>query len=254
MKKQNKRFEGKTVIVTGAGQGMGKAVALAFGSEGAGVVICDIHDEAAQQVAREIESNGGKSLWTNTDVSDKVQVDSMIAKAINEFGTIDVLVNNAGLLYSTPVDEISEDEWDLVLRVNLKSVFLCSRAVLPVMKAKKNGKIVNMSSSAGRSTSELGGAHYTTSKAGLLGFSRHLARETAPYGINVNAICPGLICTPMISSDVCREKLEYFIGQIPMKRLGKPEEAADLVLFLSSEQAAYITGATIDFNGGSLMM
>ena len=254
MKSQNKRFEGKTVIVTGAGQGMGKAVAMAFGSEGAFVVVCDIRDDAAQQVAREIENNGGQSLWTNTDVSDKVQVDGMVAKTINEFGTVDVLVNNAGLLYSTPVDKISEDEWDRVLKVNLKSVFLCSLAVLPVMKAKKSGKIVNMSSSAGRSTSELGGAHYTASKAGVLGFSRHLAREMAQYGINVNAVCPGLIHTPMISSDACKERLEYFIGQIPMKRLGKPEEAADLVFFLASDEAAYITGATVDFNGGSLMM
>ena len=254
MNRANKRFEGKVAIVTGSGQGMGKAIALALASEGASVVVNDIRVEMAQQVAEEIVTSDGRAIAVNTDVSDKAQVEEMIVKTLKEFDSVDILVNNAGLLYSTPVDEISEDEWDRVLKVNLKSVFLCSLAVLPAMKAKKAGKIVNMSSSAGRSTSELGGAHYTTSKAGMLGFSRHLAREMASYGINVNAVCPGLIHTPMISSDACKGKLDHFLGQIPMNRLGSPAEAADLVLFLASDEASYITGATIDINGGSLMM
>lgn len=141
-----------------------------------------------------------------------------------------------------------------MLGVNLKGVFLCSQAVLGVMKEKRYGKIVNISSSAGRSTSELGGAHYTTAKAGVLGFSRHLAREMAAYHINVNAVCPGLIDTPMIREKAHEDRLAYFLKQIPLGRLGTPEEEADLVLFLASEESAYITGATIDLNGGSLMM
>ncbi|MBW2617812.1 MAG: SDR family oxidoreductase, partial [Deltaproteobacteria bacterium] len=165
------------------------------------------------------------------------------------------LVNNAGLLKSTtPLEEITEEEWDLIIGVNLKGMFLFSRAVLPIMRAKGYGKIVNVSSSAGRSTSELGGAHYTVSKTGVLGLTRHTAREYGAYGVNVNSVCPGLVETPMIREEASQERLDHWVGQIPLGRFADPSEEADLVLFLASDQAKYITGATIDFNGGSLLM
>jgi 3-oxoacyl-[acyl-carrier protein] reductase len=233
---------------------MGRAVALAFAREGARIAVNDLNGGQAQDVADEINRRGGNAISIPADVTDKDEVDGMVRKTLSKFGTIDILVNNAGLLYSTPVDKISEKEWDMVMAVNLKGAFLCSQSVLPIMKKKKRGKIINISSSAGRSTSELGGAHYTSAKAGLLGFSRHLARETAGFGINVNAVCPGLIDTPMIRAKTMKKRLDYFLNQIPMKRLGKADEEADLVLFLASEESAYITGATIDINGGSLMM
>jgi NAD(P)-dependent dehydrogenase (short-subunit alcohol dehydrogenase family) len=233
---------------------MGAAVALAFAREGAKVVVNDCTEERCAAIAGELASFGATYMIVVADISKSGEVQAMIDRIRVSVGPIDILVNNAGILFSTPVEEISDDEWDAVMNVNLRGAFLCSRAVLPNMKARGYGKIVNISSSAGRSSSELGGAHYTASKAGLLGFSRHLAREAAPFGINVNAVCPGLIDTPMIRSKAYEERLKYFLSQIPMARLGTVAEEADLVLFLASEQASYITGATVDLNGGSLMM
>lgn len=254
MVRKEKRFIGKAVIVTGAGQGMGRASALAFAAEGAKVAVNDIDAGQAELVVNEIREKGGQAIAVPANVTHSEEVKVMVSETLTAFETVDILVNNAGILFSTSVDMISEDEWDLVLGVNLKGVFLCSQAVLPVMKKKCYGKIINISSSAGRSTSELGGAHYTTAKAGVLGFSRHLAREMAKYHINVNAVCPGLIDTPMIREKAHKDRLAYFLRQIPLGRLGTPEEEADLVLFLASEESVYITGATIDLNGGSLMM
>lgn len=254
MSQENSRFEGKVAIVTGAGGGMGEVIAAAFASQGACVGVNDVDAEAAQRVVGRIVEHGGKALSIPADVTDSARIEQMVSRTVEAFGSVDILVNNAGVLYSTPVDEISEDEWDRVLDVNLKGVFLCSLAVLPVMKSRKSGKIVNMSSSAGRTTSDLGGAHYTAAKAGVLGFSRHLAREMAGHGINVNAICPGMIDTPMTRVDAFKDRLGHFVDLIPMHRMGEPAEAADLVLFLASDEASYITGATVDLNGGLLMM
>jgi len=165
------------------------------------------------------------------------------------------MVNNAGILRRrASIEEISDEEWDLVMRVNVKGVFNCSRAVMKYMKQQNSGKIVNISSTAGRSTSELSGAHYTASKAAVLGVSRYFARELALFNINVNAICPGLIDTPMIREATTPEELEAELRQIPMGRFGTPEEEADLVLFLVSEASSYINGATIDLTGASLLI
>ena len=183
------------------------------------------------------------------------EVRQAIDQVMAKFKTIDVLVNNPGVLRTTtPLEKISAEEWDLIMNVNLKGFFLFSRYVLPIMREKKYGKIVNMASSAGRSTSELGGAHYTASKAAVLGLTRHTAREYGSYGINVNSICPGLVETPMIREEAAQERLDHWQQQIPLGRFADPTEAADLVLFLASDQSHYITGATIDFNGGSLLI
>jgi NAD(P)-dependent dehydrogenase (short-subunit alcohol dehydrogenase family) len=247
------RFQGKVAIVTGAAQGMGEAIARKFAAEGAKVVVADMQGQAAETLAQSIRDTGGDALALEVNVVDEKQVDSMVAKTIAAYGTVDILVNNAGVLRPTAFEDISEAEWDFVMDVNVKGVFLCSKAVLPVMKAKSYGKIVNQGSLAGKATSTLGGAHYTTSKAAVHGLTRHLAREAAPYLINVNAVCPGVIGTPM-ALGIGEETLKKAIAGIPFGRLGKPGEVADAVLFLASDEASFITGAALDIHGAELII
>ena len=244
---------GQVAIVTGAAQGMGAASAGALAREGVRVVVCDLDGEKAAQVAREIDPSGERTLGSQTDVAREEEVESLVATTLERFGKVDILVNNAGVLRSTRVEEISAAEWDLVLDANLKGTFLCSRAVLANMKANKYGRIVNMSSSAGRSVSTLGGAHYTTAKAGVLGFTRALAKEMAPFGITANSICPGLIDTEMVRENCSPERLRAYEESFPISRLGTRDEVARLVLFLVAD-APYITGAAFDINGGDLMI
>ena len=247
----------KVTIITGAARGMGKAIAKTLAERGATVVLNDVKNNNRQlEILREeIEMKNGEAIVFTADVSDWQQVSQMVDTVLQKYGQIDILVNNAGILRRrASIDEIDEKEWDTVMAVNVKGVFNCSKAVLPTMKNRRYGKIVNISSSAGRSTSELGGAHYTTSKAAVLGLSRHLAREAAPFGINFNAICPGLIDTPMVRETTTPEELEKWKKVIPMGRLGTPDEVANLVLFLVSEDSSYINGATIDIGGASLLI
>ena len=248
-------FRGKVALVTGAARGMGEAVSKMLAESGAYVFVTDVNFEGVRRVAEEIKRGGWKAEAVQLDVTDYKAVSSLVERIVRDHGRIDILVNNAGILRRrASVEEIPDEEWDLVMAVNVKGVFNCSKAVLPYMKAQRSGKIVNISSSAGRSTSELGGPHYTASKAAVLGLSRHLAREAAPYNINVNAVCPGLIDTPMIRETTAPGELEKFIEEIPMGRLGRPEEEAALVLFLASEASSYINGATIDITGASLLI
>lgn len=239
---------GKVAIVTGAGQGMGKAIALLLASKGIKVVIADINEVVANKVADEIDGLGVK-----VDVTKEEQVENMVKATLEKYGSIDILVNNAGILRPTRINDITKTEWDLVLDVNLNGTFLCTKAVLKTMKKNSYGRIINMSSSAGRSVSTLGGAHYTAAKAGVLGFTRAVAKEMAPFGITVNSVCPGLIDTEMVRSDCSTEQIKKYEDSFPIPRLGTPEEVAALVLFLISD-ATYITGAAIDINGGDLMM
>jgi 3-oxoacyl-[acyl-carrier protein] reductase len=250
-------MEGRVAIVTGAARGIGEAVARALAANGVNVVVNDIelNVEQAQKVAKEVSNEGHEAVAIQADVSNYREVEDMVQTAMRKFGSIDILVNNAGILYRRrAIEEIDGSEWDLVMSVNVKGVFNCSKAVIRTMKKQKSGKIVNISSSAGRSTSELGGAHYTTSKTAVLGFTRHLAREVAPFNVNVNAICPGLIDTTMVRNSTSAEELEAQVSAIPMGRLGKPEEVAFLALFLVSDFSAYINGAIIDIGGASLLI
>jgi NAD(P)-dependent dehydrogenase (short-subunit alcohol dehydrogenase family) len=248
-------LKGKVAIVTGAARGIGEAVAKALAASGAIVVVNDININEAKRVTQEIIDRGQQALAFQADVSNYKQVEEMVDVILQKYGRIDILVNNAAILRRRrSIEEIDDKEWDLVMTVNAKSVFNCSKAIIKAMKKQRNGKIVNISSSAGRSVSELGGAHYTASKAAVLGFTRHLAREVAPFGINVNAVCPGLIDTPMVKENTAPQEMVALIKAIPMARLGTPEEVADLVLFLVSEASSYINGATIDIGGASLLI
>jgi 3-oxoacyl-[acyl-carrier protein] reductase len=235
---------GKVAIVTGAGRGMGKATALTLARNGALVVVNDLHRALAERVAGEIEAAGGQALAHVADVSDEKQVQGLVAATIEKFGSLDILVNNAGILRTTtPLEEISVAEWEWVMRVNVTGVFLCTRAVLPHMKAQRSGKIVNISSSAGRSTSTFGGVHYTTSKAAVLGLTRHTAREAAPYNINVNAIAPGSMDTEMVRELATPEHIERERRSVPLGRLGLPQDEANLVAFLCAEEESKMVRA-----------
>lgn len=233
---------------------MGRAIAVALAREGARVAVNDVSSGAAEATARAIRRSGGDAVAAPADVSVAAAVREMLGSVLARYGTVDILVNNAGVLRGTPVEGISEAEWDLVLDVNLKGTFLCSQAVLPEMRRKRAGKIVNVASLAGKATSTLGGAHYTAAKAGVLGLSRHIAREAAPHGINVNAVCPGIIDTPMVRGNVAARRLAGVVRGIPFARLGEPAEVAQLVLFLASDAASYITGAAVDIHGGELII
>ncbi len=245
---------GKVAIVTGAGQGMGYAVAHRLAAAGASLVINDVNAAAAVCSAAALRAAGHTALAVPGDVASSEDVRGIVAATLDRYGGIHILINNAGVLRPTAVIDIEEAEWDLVVNVNLKGTYLCSRAVLPAMREAGWGRIVNFSSTAGKNVSTVGGAHYTAAKAGVLGFTRHLAKEAAPYGITVNAVCPGLIDTEMVRATISDEQTSAYAASFPIARLGAPEEVAELVAFLASDRAAYITGASLDINGGDLMI
>ena len=245
---------GRTAIVTGAGRGIGRAVAMRLAAAGASVVVNDLVAEAAQDVAEQLNSAGGRAFAVAGDIADLTAVDSLIGRTTDKYGQINILVNAAGILRRTAVFDMEEAEWDLVLKVNLKGTFLPSRAVLPSMRQSGWGRIVNLSSTAGKTTSTLGGAHYTASKHAVLGLTRHMAMEEAAHGITVNAVCPGLINTDMVQQEVDEDRLKRYTDGFPIHRLGEPSEVAELVAFLVSDRAAYITGQALDISGGDLMV
>lgn len=244
----------RVALVTGAGQGMGRAVAETLARLGAKVVVNDINGDTAQKTVQALQAKGVEALAAPANVTSSSEVKAMVEKAVDAYGAVHILVNNAGILYPTAVIDISEEEWDRVIDVNLKGTFLCSQAVLPSMQNAAWGRIINFSSTAGKNVSTVGGAHYTAAKAGILGFTRHLAKEVARYGITVNAVCPGLIDTEMVRRTIDDARVHAYAASFPIQRLGQPQEVADLVGFLATDHAAYITGASLDINGGDLMI
>ena len=248
-------IEGKIAIVTGAGRGMGREVARKLVELGANVVINDVSLDDAIESIEDISPPENQEMFAIAgDITKKNDVDNLILKTSEKFGGIDILVNNAGVLRPTKVIDIEEEEWDWVVNVNLKGTYLCYRAVLPSMISRGWGRIVNFSSTAGKNISTVGGAHYTAAKAGILGFTRHLAKEAAQFGITVNSVCPGLIATEMVLSTINEAQIKLYESSFPISRMGQPYEVADLVAFVASNKASYITGASLDINGGDLMI
>lgn len=243
----------KAAIVTGAGQGIGRAIALALAARGARVVVNDLNASHAQRVVEEIAAAGGQAFAYPIDVTEEVQVQAMVEACTARFGRVDILVNNAGIVQTVPLGEISAADWDQVMAVNLISVFLCCRAVFPVMQRQGGGKIVNIASVAGkRGGGLLGNACYAASKGGVIAFTKSLAREGAPYGINVNAVTPAFTATAM-TSGIAPQERERILKLIPLGRVGQPEDVAKAVCFLASGDADYLTGEIMDVDGGLMM-
>ena len=244
----------RVALVTGAGSGIGQAIALRFAKEGARIIANDIDDESAGDTVEKLRAFGGQGLPFQADVSNRDQVYSMIEEGVRRFQTIDILVNNAGIGGSSIlVKDLPTEMWDRVMAVNLKGAFYCCQAAIPMMIEKGCGKIVNIASLAARRMSKLGGADYTAAKYGLVGFSHHLAFELATYGINVNVVCPGATLTPLVESKTTEEFRAEIAEQVPFGRWITPDDLAEAVLFLASDRAAMITGVILDVDGGQLL-
>ena len=244
-------YNGRVAIVTGAARGLGRAVAERLHERGASVAINVRDAERAERVAEEI---GKRAFAVPGDVAAPDAPEDIVQRTLERFGRIDILINNAALPLTTRFEAITAEEWRRALEVNLTAPFLLIKAALPAMKAQAYGRVVNISSTAGRMVSTLGGAHYTTSKTGLLGLTRAAAKELGSYGITVNAVCPGMIDTELTRESAASDVLERLARSYPVPRLGTSSEVADLICFAASENAGYITGASLDINGGDLMM
>jgi 3-oxoacyl-[acyl-carrier protein] reductase len=245
------KLEGRVSVVTGASQGIGEAIALSLAQEGAEVVLVDIQAEKLNEVIAKIESSGGRAASYCVDVSRFDQITEVVGTIIDKHNKIDHLINNAGITRDNLLMRMKEEEWDSVIAVNLKGVFNFSKAVIRHMVSNRYGRIVNISSVVGL-MGNVGQSNYSASKAGVVGFTKSLAREVAPRGITVNAIAPGYITTSM-TENLPESITKMFVDLIPMKRFGSPEEIAQAVKFLLSDDSSYITGQVIGVNGGMLM-
>jgi 3-oxoacyl-[acyl-carrier protein] reductase len=243
---------GKVALVTGGAQGIGRAIAETLAGLGADVIVADLQKDKAKSTAKEIASaSSRKTLGLNVDVAQQESVKAMVEKAIAEFGRIDILVNNAGTTRDNLIMRISEADWDLVLNVNLKGAFNCSQAIVRPMMKQRYGRIINITSVSGM-VGQAGQTNYSSSKAGLIGFTKALAKEVGSRNITVNAVAPGFIETEL-TSDLPEEVKEMALKITPAGRFGQPQEIANAVAFLASEEAAYVTGAVLRVDGGLAM-
>lgn len=253
------KLENKTALITGAGQGIGKAVALQFAREGASIVVNDVNLEKARETSNEVISLGRESIAIKADVSIQNEVNQMVEAAVDRFKKVDILVNNAGISKILPFNETTEEIWDKTLGINLKGTFLCCKAVIPYMVRQKSGRIINMSSQSGKRGNTWYAA-YCASKFGIIGLTQSIALEYAPHGININALCPGVVFTPMWDEQLAQygkkhglppEKVkEHLISKIPLGRLPELEEIVSVAVFLACDESSYMTGQAINVTGG----
>ncbi len=244
-------LNGKIALVTGAAQGIGRDIALGLAADGADVAICDVNLEAAQKTAGDIEAKSRKALAVKANVAASADVSAMVDQVVEKFGRIDILVNNAGITRDGLILRMKDEDWDLVLAINLKGAFLCTKAALKYMTKQRAGTIINIASIVG-AMGNAGQVNYVASKAGLIGMTKTIAREYANRNVTSNAVAPGFIDTAMTQalSENVRQELSK---QIPLGRLGSSEDVANAVRFLASPAAAYITGQVIHVNGGMYM-
>jgi 3-oxoacyl-[acyl-carrier protein] reductase len=253
------RLKEKVAIITGSAGGLGKTIALTLAGEGAFIAVIDINQEEIERTVNEIKALGSKCMGFMCDISKQAQVEKVMKEVIEKWNSIDILVNNAGGALHTKVkfEEVTEKDWDIVMNVNLKGAFFCCQATVPYMIKQGGGRIINISALAGRATASLAGIQYTSAKAGIGGLTRHLAKEMGKHNIYVNAVAPGITLSGARVEALWNEKSEEekskVLDSIPLGRLGKPQDVANVVLFLASDEASYITGATIDSNGGRWM-
>ncbi len=250
-------LEGKIAIVTGSGMGIGRATAIALSNYGAIPVVADINFDAAHETAEHIRRQGHECFEIEVDITDDKQTQKMADSVVERYEKIDILVNNVGASAPpVPINELSNEIWDTQFKVSVKSVFFCTRAIVGIMKKRKQGRIINIASIAGRSFSLFAGVPYAAAKHAVVGFTRQLARELAPYFILVNCVAPGVIETERVRKrmELQTKAREQLIAMTALSRPGRPEEIAGAVVFLASDLSSYMTGATIDVNGGMFML
>ena len=245
------RLKGKKAIVTGAGQGIGRSIALKMAQEGADIVIAEWNPETGKQTKKEVEAFGRKTLLMAVDVANQKQVQNMVAEILKAWGKIDILVNNAGFDRGATLLKVKEEDWDAVLGVHLKGAMICIQAVAPHMIENQYGKIINISSIYGKSGG-IAAISYSAAKAGIIGLTKSVARELGGHQINVNVVLPGLILTSTIAKMAGKYR-DMIIERTPLGRIGQPEEVANVVAFLASDEASFVTGATVEVSGGSAM-
>lgn len=244
------RVTEETAVVTGAASGIGRGIARRLASEGARVIIADVAIDAATETAENIRQDGDEAVAVECDVRDRTEIETVVETAQERFGSIDILVNNAGIIRGSTFSELTADEWGQVLDVNLTGMYNCSSQIVPVLSDEGGGSIVNISSIAGVDMSYSGPASYTASKWGVIGLTRHMAWDLAAHDIRVNAVCPGGTLTPLIRERTTEEDRKRMQRVIPLGRYGEPEDVANAVLFLVSDEASYITGSKLVVDGG----
>lgn len=247
----NKLLKDKVAIITGGANGIGKATAFLFSEHGAKITIVDINQEAGDQVVAEITGKGGIASFEKTNISNSIEVNKMMEKVVAKYGGIDILINNAGILADAQLVKMTEEEWDRVIDINLKGIFLCGQSAAKVMIEKENGGVIINTSSVVGIYGNFGQSNYVASKAGVIGMTKTWMRELGKYNIRVNAVAPGFIKTEIIKN-MPEKIIEMMKEKTPLNRLGKPEDIANAFLFLASKNANYITGAVLQVDGGAI--